>query len=317
MSGGGTGARRLRALARSGGAWAVGPLERVRERARTLHRRFVCQGLDAVLTAELQVPQRPGTGLLAVLRGRASNYERLRGLVRTIHAVPGSARLARRVLLDNDVLPFLATAEPLSFGSGTTVFRLLDGGRSTPRVLKVYRQSVGLRGERLYDLARRFRDSYESVSRWYGSDIVVPTQFTILHSPLRGYSAAACVQPYLPDAGEDFLARPDEEALTLLRRHPHLRHQFQKFTACTLTVLERERCCLDLLGHANLALTGGGGDWGAGTHSAPRLRVFDFGVFDLAPGAAMPPATRRRLFQLVRRMQMLSAAASAPSTQRG
>ena len=305
----GTSRSPLRTLARSGRAWAAGALSWVRERWGPLHARLVCKSLDAVLTAELRVPGRAGAGLASIFHRSVSRYERLRAVARATHAIPGTAHLARRSLLRSARLPFDATAKPLSFGSGSTVFRLDEDGRSAPRVLKVYRRSLGQHGEELRRLARHFREKYAAVLRWYGEDLVVPTQFTILHSPLRGYAAVACVQPYIPDAGDDFLARSDEEVLALLRAHTRLRHQFQKFAACTLRAFERERRCLDLLGHGNLSLTGGGSGSGVGASHEPRLSVFDFGIFDLVPDAATPTASARRLIRLVRRIEMLNGVA--------
>ena len=295
----------LRTLGRPNRGWAARALLHLRQRWGALRARFVCKALDAVLTAELRVPQRASGTRLSVLRRGESRYERLRALA---HAVPGPARLARRSLLENSRLPFPATAELLSYGSGSTVFRLDDGGRSAPRVLKVYRRSLGQRGEALHHLARHFVEKYETVLSWYGEGLVVPTRFTILHSPLRGYAAVGCIQPYIPDAGEDFLARPDGEVLALLHAHAPLRVQFLSFAACTLRVFECERRCLDLLGHGNLALIRRGGGTGADARSVPQLRVFDFGIFDLAR-AATPAASARRLVDLMSRIQMLSAAA--------
>ena len=295
----------LRAL-RSACARGARALQRVLDRGRFLHGRFVCKALDAALTSELGAPRRAEAGLLATLGSGESRYERLRVLVRAGREIPG-ARLVRRSLLRSGSLPFDARAEPLDFGSGSTVYRLDDGGRCAPRVLKVYRRSLGQQGETLHRLALQFREKHETVLGWYGPELVVPTHFTILHSPLRGYAAVACVQPYIPDAGEDFLDRPEEDVLALLGTHPPLRRQFRTFATCTLRVFARERRCLDLLGHGNLSLTYGAG---AGAGSTPRLRVFDFGIFDLAPGAGTPAATVRRLLSLLCRIQLLDAAAS-------
>jgi hypothetical protein len=187
--------RRGRALAR----WLEARTARFRAAVDTVRTRFLCKAMDAALTSGRHPSGLDAAEPVAALPRPRSGYERVRGLVRAAAcAVPGGAEHIRRALLKPEALPFDATAEPIAFGSGSTVFRLGHSQGAAPRVLKVYRRTLGQPPDALQQLARQFRAKYATMLRWYGrADFVVPTYFIILHSPLRGYAAVACVQPYL------------------------------------------------------------------------------------------------------------------------
>lgn len=271
-----------------------------REPRDTARARLVCRALDAVLTAGLQAP-------LSGSPRTQSIYERLRRFIRvTSLAVPGGHGLIRRSLLDFTMAPFDARTELIAFGSGNTVFRL---DTTPPRVLKISRQTLGQPRSVLLQLVRTCRERYSTaLSSYGGADYVVPSHFVILHAPLCGYPAVACVQPYIPDA-EDFLDRTDAEVLALLGAHDALRRQFLSFAEHTLRMFDQEHRCPDLIGHGNLAVSTRWNGTAAGEEPRPRLCLIDFGFFDMR-STRLRAASARRVIEIVQRIRRLSAAAA-------
>ena len=259
--------------------------------------RLVCRALDAALTAGLQVPA-SGSPM------PQSIYERLRRFIRvTSFAVPGGLGLIRRSLLDFTAMPFDAKADPIAFGAGSTVFHLHS---TPPCVVKVSRRTLGQPVEVMRRLARECRERYSTTVSWYGgADYIVPTYFVIMQAPLCGYPAVVSIQPYIPGA-EDFLARPDDEVLTLLGTHEGLRRQFQSFAEHTLRLFDHHHRCPDLLGDGNLAITIHWNRLGADGDPQPRLCLIDFGFFDVR-SAGMRAESARRMIEIIERIRRLSA----------
>ena len=260
--------------------------ERAAERANRAERKrvkLVYRPLDAALTSALR-PRSTLAALRGLARRRASHYERIGHLARL--CTPGETLETRlqRALLDSAHLPFgAARVELLGYGSGTTVFRLHAAPGSplaaTPRVLKVYRRSLGCRTERLLHLTRRYRQRYASLREWFG-ELVLPAEFVVLHGPLRGRPAVACIQELLPQANLDLLGRSDAQVLELLHTRRDLARQFERFVRRALEWRARG-FFPDLVGAGNLRVL----ELPAGD----QLRLIDYGAFDLRTASARIP----------------------------
>ncbi len=281
---------RLAACGADSAATGVGRSGARELRARRVRLRFVYRPLDAVLTAA----ERPRSGLRGALRalapGRRPHYERLRGLVQLATLpLPALERALRRALLDTTRLPLRVEGLELAgHGSAATVFRLDAPGVTPPHVLKLYRWTLGLPGPLLAQMARRHRARYEQLCAWFGAH-VQRTHFLVLHGPLRGLAAAACLQERAEGA-TDLLALSDGEILRLVRARPGLSAEFAGFARRVLGV-RAQGFFPDLIGPGNLLLLADGAE--------PRLRLIDYGLFDLRTGTAHLPldaldaATRR------------------------
>src|SRR6185503_5885820 len=117
-----------------------------------------------------------------------------------------------RALLDTTRLPLaLDGVELVGHGSAATVFRLHGGPGKTPRVLKVYRWTLGQDPARLLRMARRHRARYLELRRWLG-DAVLPAHFLVLNGPLHALPVAACLQEWV-GGSKDLFALSDEELL--------------------------------------------------------------------------------------------------------
>jgi hypothetical protein len=263
---------------------SVGPgsyLEGVRSR-------YLFRAMDAALTAELLVHRAPGAGMRG---GVAAGTPRYRGVQRLTGALAAvmpdfTARLRRR-LVDTSRLPFeFATCELLAFGSGVTVYlvRPTSGSNAGARVVKVFRKSLGMRREALLGQVRERRAAHRRVMAWYGDGgVVLPTQFLLLHGPLLGRPAAACIQPFVDgpkrDVFQDFTEAELEE---LLGTNERLRAQLASFTRATAFAAAEEGACVDLLGRGNLVV-----------HAAPtgsELVLLDMGIYEFARKAVRAPA---------------------------
>ncbi len=244
--------------------------ERQSERSAWVERlrsRVLYRSLDAALTAQLR-PRQARFSLLRLSNPRLSNYDRIGMLV----SLAGLDERLGNMLVRPRRLAFRSpSVELMSFGSGTTVFSLDQGGER-PRVLKVYRRTLGLHLSRLLLLARRYRARSRQFTSWFG-EVVHPTQYLILHGPLLGRPAVACVQDYLPGPLIDPLQLGEAELVRLLDSDPGLRRQFDAFARRCLA-LRQEGVFPDLLGRGNLVLL-------AGTQGGGALRMIDCGVFDL------------------------------------
>jgi hypothetical protein len=258
--------------------------------------RLLYRPLDAVLTSSLRPPAGLAARFLAVGNPRSSHYDRVGHLARLGATLfPGPAAWASARLQRPEGLPFRAgSVRPVAYGSGATVFRL--DGEEGPHVLKVYRRTLGLRVPDLVRAAAWYRSKYERVVDWYG-DLVLPARYLIVHSPLLGRPGVACVQRYLPGPTRDVLdGRAEEAILAEADRDEGLREEIDRFVLRTLEVHERERAILDLLGTGNLVVVVEEG--------RPRLRLCDYGVFDL--DGALPRRVRERVEVVLLRLERLA-----------
>ena len=269
--------------------------ERRAERRRTrqqLHSKYVLRALDAALTAGLD----PGDPVAPwrTFRG-SSRYERIRRITRwAFDRVPALEPKLARALVSPEQLPFSAARiEPAGFGSWATVFRLDPGPTGRPWALKIHRQTLGgdvsdlLAGARLgISRQRRLRAAF--------GEVVLPGQFFVLHSPLRGARAVACLQPWLTGRVHDLLGLDDAELLRLLGRHPPLARSFATFARRALAAWKGEGWFPDLLRGGNLLAVEGEGEL--------CLRLIDYGIFDRREGA---DPGRQRADDVARRLKTL------------
>jgi hypothetical protein len=243
----------------------------------TFRSRFLYRSLDAVVTAPLR-PRRPLTAhLRSVLSPRSANYDRVGSLASLVDAfAPGIARWAGARICRRLQPPFRADrVEPLAYGSGATAF-IAEGG-SRRAVLKIYRRSLGVSAERLQTLLAEYQDKYDTIRAWYEGDpdLVWPAEFMVLPGPILGRPAVACVQEYIDDNTRDlFRDFADGELATVLAGSEAMRRQFLFFAERTLHIYRSHHRCPDLLGEKNLSVVGRGAEC--------RLRLIDYGVFDLA-----------------------------------
>jgi hypothetical protein len=274
--------------------------ERASERATRAERRrsqLLMRSLDAALTARL----RPPAGTLETLRHaaapRSAHYERIGRVVRlALGRSPALARRLERVLLDPARLPLgAACVELAGFGSGTTVFRLESGAGAARWALKVYRRTLGRGPAHLAAAARRYRERHAHLCADFGA-LVLPASFAVLHAPLRGVAAVACLQPWLEGSVVDVLALADDDLLALLARHG-LGGDFAAFARRTLA-WHREGAFPDLLGRGNLVLARDR------EHGPARLSLIDYGIFHPVDAPA-PGGTRARLEALAARLESL------------
>jgi hypothetical protein len=265
-------------------------------RARRLRLRFVARLQDALLTAGVR-PRPPLLATLRALTRRSSNYERVRRLADlATRPAPALERQVQRALLDTTRLPFAASGiELVGHGTAATVFRLGGGPEGAGFVLKVYRGTIGQPRAELVQMARRHRARYEVLRRWLGES-VLRAHFLVLDGPLRALPVAACLQERVEGA-TDLLSRTDEELRALLSDRPELRAELVGF-ARRLRELFTRGFLPDLLGAGNLVLVERGA----------RIRLLDYGLFDLRSGAPGEPtealrARARRFDALLRDLE--------------
>jgi hypothetical protein len=260
--------------------------------------RIVLKALDALMTAPLRPRRSLFSDCRRMLDPRSPNYERtacLAGLADRI--VPGfSARLSQ-TLIHPARLPLVTTqVELLSFGSGATV--LLLNTPVGPRVLKIYRRSLGRSPESLLELAKAFRRKHEIISQWYNRefDLVLPTDFLVLHGPLLSSPAVAALQPYIPGTKKDLFRDFDPpELLELFRSDPQLGRQFAFFARQTIQLQTEHELLPDFLGKGNVAVVMEAG--------CRKLRVMDYGIFNLRLIRKQSPATASQLEDCFQRLK--------------
>lgn len=171
---------------------------------------------------------------------------------------PGFERVLARQLLRFDRLPLSnRQLQLIGAGHGQNVF-LFDTSRGK-MVLKIDRESQGLRMHELLREARRVKAEYEKIRTWYMDipGLVLEEAFCVVNGPLRGSPALATVQPYLEGAPRGFFEDFDEATLLkLLRRDHSLRLTFVAFARRVLQIYRETGECIDLLGKRNLCLLG-------------------------------------------------------------
>jgi hypothetical protein len=250
-------------LARARTRWEASR-KRVRDEYDSLRAHYLMGALDAVVTARLAPSRSQSPDTPAIRRGPRGyrRAQQLANLVATL--LPRGFDAAHRRLIKTTQMPFAGgTVSLLSFGSGATVFlveHMSAQGASDARVVKIDRRSLGRRPETLFELARKRRTTYITVSEWYaGCSLLLPTHFMILHGPLLSCRAVACVQPFVAGPHIDvFRDLSERDLVGLLRAHPRVRAQFRALTERTLRAVEQRGWCLDLLGPNNVTITGEG-----------------------------------------------------------
>jgi hypothetical protein len=210
-----------------------------------------------------------------------------------------SAALERRLeraLLDPARLPVhAARLELAGFGSGTTVFRLESGSAAPPHALKIYRRTLGRAPAHLAAAARRYRERYRRLSNAFG-EVVLPASFLVLHGPLRGVRAVACLQPWLGGEVQDLLGLEDEALLAQLRSHD-LEESFAAFARRALE-WRAQGVFPDLVGRGNLVVTR------EDENASARLLLIDYGIFHPVDAPAAD-GTRAKLEALAGRLESL------------
>jgi hypothetical protein len=234
------------------------------------------KALDAVITAPTRPKDGLGNALRTVLGLRQANYDRVGALMIALdYLLPGIARRFSQALLQTEDLALrFERCEPLAFGSGGSVYLLTNGTEQL--TLKIYRRSLGLPVSQLGELIADFCTKYNTVLNWYTTptiDIVEPSCYVILHSPLRGVRALASVQCYIAPPYRDLFTDFAHDDLALLASvDSHFGQQLAHFVASTLRIYEEEDRCLDFVGAENVIVVSG--------EHGNQLLIHDYGILD-------------------------------------
>jgi hypothetical protein len=266
-----------------------------------LRSRYVWKSLDALLTAPLG-QSNSGQHVVSLQDAGSRSYRRAQQIMNALtRLLPRTVAYYRRQLFDPGLLPFAADRVALlSFGSGVTVFLVQAASeRQEPRVLKVYRKSLGRRLDGLRTMVQERRATYDRLASWYDDcSVLLPTQFLLLHGPLRSGAVVACVQPFVEGQHTDvFHDVPERTLLELFAKHPRLEAQFRLFVERTLGAVEREGACVDIVGRNNLVITGNG--------EQCRLVLLDNGFYDFQRKAIRSPAALAELRQRLAYLQRI------------
>ena len=193
--------------------------------------------------------------------------------------------------------PLRSRLELYAYGTGSTVFRTVCGGRA--RVVKILRRSLGRNLENQLQLAQECKRKHSILTSQLNSNhpIVPPTDFVILQAPLLDRPATAMVQPCLDGPTRDLLQDFSKSELSLLvARQPRLRMQISDLAQTVIKEFQEGRCCLDIVGPGNvLVLAQPGGE--------PSLKVVDLGMFDLTRIRIEAPERFARLVKRIEKLQ--------------
>ena len=151
------------------------------------------------------------------------------------------------------------------------------------------------------EVARELRDEQRTVLRWYADipGLLAPTVYVLLKAPRHGLRAAAAIQEQVVEPAADLLGdHSDEELIDLLVCHDELRHAFIRFTERSRRAWDDERRCLDMVGRNNVLLVR--------TAAGPRLRVIDFGVWDVDRQLREAPWRYVRARQALERLERIT-----------
>lgn len=248
---------------------------------------------DAMITAESAGGQLTSRQAEAMPRGTRSYRQAQRVAACLTRWLPAVSSRVQRRLLDVGALPFEADyVRVLGFGSGATVFVVqvrMPGDAVQDLVLKVFRKSLGRKPAELLGHISHYRANYERLREWYADcDMILPTQFLLLHGPLRSQPVAACVQPLIKDRLTDvFHDLTESQLLQRLQSSDGLRAQFVSFVERTLHYATKEAASVDLVGQHNVVLIGSG--------SRSRLLLLDLGVYAFDRKAVRSPAALKQL----------------------
>lgn len=261
---------------------------------------WLLKTLDAVLTAPLKPRAGAGAQLRALVRPKTSNANRIAALLHLVDRLaPGAASRASGSLLTLRHFPLAGCqVRLLAYGSGATVFLLENGGER--KVLKVFRRSLAGPSAKIWGVAKEFKDKYDKLCVWFNQqdELVVPSQFLLLHGPLVGAAAAAVLQPYVGGKKSDiFLDYSVDEAIDMLRAHPRLKQQFQNFAGRFLMTWEENNTCFDLVGRENLMLVDG--------EEGASFRIADNGIFNIPYIREHAPVTYQRLQERIEHLRKI------------
>lgn len=231
---------------------------------------------------------------------RTSNFDRVGALVRylTIVAPRWMARLQRR-LEQPDELPLrTSNVTPFAFGKGSSCVSL----EGTPRILKIFRASLGQDVRSLVAMARQLEDDYDTLRRWYAEvpDLFPHTVHVVLRSPLRGVPAAARIQERVWGPSRDLLLDfRDDDLVDLLRSSPSFGGSFRAFAAATRRAWDDDGRFLDMIGPDNVIVVQ--------PTVEPQLRVIDFGIMDVEEKRLKVPRIFRQAAGIVKRLEGIAA----------
>jgi hypothetical protein len=152
---------------------------------------------------------------------------------------------------------------------------------------------MGLEPRALAAAARRGDERFRRQREAFGG-AVLPGRFVVLHAPLRGAAAVACLQPLLTGRLHDLLGLDARELRALLERHPRLHRSFALFATRALAAWD-EGWFPDLLGRGNLIAAGADGEL--------RLWLIDYGIIDRHEVSRRPRA--RAAAEVARRLEAL------------
>jgi hypothetical protein len=210
--------------------------------------------------------------------------------------IPGITSKLSRWMFRNNRFPWEPVSiELIAFGSGAAVFKL--GWKGVPKVLRIYRKSLGSTASGLLEMAEYYKKNYDTVLEWYGGslDLVLPMEFLVLQGlPFIG-PVAASLQPYVQvenrDIFEDF---SDDEFVRLLKENPFIRDQFLFFAEQTMCQWNDRKICYDFVGRENIMIAKQGEGY--------RLKIVDVGIFKFElPDHSLP----EKVAQIEERIQRL------------
>ncbi|GEM_PF-5076334 len=221
------------------------------------------RGLDVVLsTSTSQKKDKRATRreLMKTLRksGEGETNKIRAGIQLVDKFIPGSEDLIASILSNYSKLPFeFSKKDKKVFDAGGEGTLFAFGEAGNRKVLKVYRESLGLRGDALQKKALEVQADYEKIKSLFGHipNLIPDEQFLLLHSPLLKKPAVASVQPFVEGTVRDFFTDfTPEERINTIENNPLLREQFIDFAQTHERMNLQEGKCLDLLGDKNLSI---------------------------------------------------------------
>jgi hypothetical protein len=213
--------------------------------------------------------------------------------------MPGIAKKTASSLLRVKHFPFAGfQVSLLAYGSGATVFLLEEGSRR--KILKVFRRSLGKTAQEALQVAQEYQEKHHLLSSWFNGQyqIVVPSQYLLLHGPLLGGTSAAIIQPYIDEEKFDlFLDFTIEEAERLAQEDIHFQNQLLDFSRRLFAVVEEKGLCFDLVGRENLMLIK--------TLNGIQLKIVDNGIFDLNKIREQSPVLHARILSHLEQLRAI------------
>lgn len=263
-------------------------------------RPVISKVMYAVLLSSLQ-PHSPSP--VQSVSAPHSGRSRLDRAVSIVHLVdrviPGGSERLSRGLYSNSHFPWLPVdIELIASGTGAAVFKL--NWSTGPKVLRIYRRSLGQSLKGLLQVASYYRNRYRMLRSWYDSSLglVLEMEFFIWQGPHLLGPVAASLQPYIQGQMQDlFQDFSDEELLRLLEEKAFVREQFLFFARQTFRQWEEGEMCLDFLGSQNVMIVNQDGNH--------RLYLPDPGIFELKILAEKQPGKFSEMEERIHRLARL------------